>query len=82
MNRFVCRSITLDPSGGLALEYTEPAQDIRTNGLVVNKIVFVPPGSDYDNEIEDVRVAVQALLADVEEDLTLVGPIELPSEDS
>lgn len=81
MDRFACRSITLDPDGSIALEYTEPAKDFRTNGLVQNHVIFVPAKSDYDNELEDVRVAVQALLADVTQDLGLVPAVEIKEED-
>lgn len=52
---------------GIELAYMQLA-DIRQNGLQWQHRVFVPDGSDYDDEIETITDALQALLVDVLED--------------
>lgn len=66
---------------GLGLGYTRVPADIRKNGLAWQHQVFVPHGSDYDDEIEALVEAARALLADVLDDEDRAEPIELTEED-
>lgn len=66
--------------GGIELAYMQLA-DIRQNGLAWQHRVFVPDGSDYDDEIEAVTDALQALLVDVLEDEKTALPVEVPHDE-
>jgi hypothetical protein len=52
---------------GLQIAYMKEG-DAKANGLVFQRSVFVPSGSDYDDELEAVAETLRALLADVLED--------------
>lgn len=74
--RYVVRSLTLQPDGSIALEYTDIFSDLRANGLVQNHVLYVPADTDYDEELDAVHDAIQALLRDALEDLTLMEPVD------
>lgn len=59
------------------MEYTEPGVDTKVNGLVHNHVLFIPAGSDYDEGLEDFHEAMQALLCDAIEDLTLAQSVDM-----
>lgn len=71
----IVRSISF-VDGGLTLEYVTPADDIKANGVTVNHALMVPAGDDYDDEIDAVIEAVNALLEDVLEDLPVLAPMD------
>lgn len=72
--------IEIDPEG-VALSYVRIPTDIRKNGLAWRHQVIVPNGSDYDDEIEAVIEAAQALLTDVLDDEDRAEPIDLTTEE-
>lgn len=61
---------------GLGITYTRVPRDIRKNGLIWQHQVGVPHGSDYDDEIEALMEAAQALLDDVLDDEDRAEPID------
>lgn len=65
----------------VTIEYVTPEEDVKANGVTVNHALMVPAGDDYDDEIEAVFDAVQALLADVLEDLPRLEPVDLTPDD-
>lgn len=75
INRVLVRSVVFNPDGSAVLEYCIPAQDARRNGVVLNHVLSIPYGDDYDDEIDDVVDAVLALISDVLEDLPHLEPI-------
>jgi hypothetical protein len=81
--RILLRSITFQPDMSAVVEYCIPAQDARQNGVVLNHIMQVPYGDDYDDEIDAVQDAVLALIDDVLEDLPHLEPMSFskPEED-
>lgn len=68
-------------SDGVAIGYIRVPTDIRKNGLAWQHHVTVPAGTDYDDEIEALVEAAQALLADVLDDEDRAEPIEMPTEE-
>lgn len=68
-------SVTFSPEG-VALTYMRMPIDVRKNGLLWQHQVQVPLGSDYDDELEALLLAAQALLADVLEDEETAEAIE------
>lgn len=80
-NTLLVRGVTFDPDGSVVVEYCAPDQDLKANGVVVNHILMVPVGDQYDDEIETVLTAIQALLVDVLEDLPVMKPMPDPSDD-
>lgn len=66
---------------GLGLGYMRVPKDVRKNGLVWQHQVLVPHGSDYDDEIEALMDAAQALLADVLDDEDRAEPIDPPGDE-
>lgn len=73
-------SVDLD-ADGLSLAYMEFPQDVRKNGLTWQHRVFVPRGSDYDDEIDAAVEALQALLTDVLDDIDRAEPVELAEDE-
>lgn len=63
------------------IAYIRLPVDIRKNGLAWRHQVSVPAGSDYDDEIEALTEAAQALLADVLDDEDRAEPIEPMDEE-
>ena len=66
---------------GLSLTYVRYPKDVRQNGLAWQHRVLVPHGSDYDDEIEAVVDALEALLADVLDDEDRAAPIDPDEEE-
>lgn len=81
--RILLRSITFQPDMSAIVEYCIPAQDARRNGVVLNHVMQVPYGDDYDDEIDAVQDAVLALIDDVLEDLPHLEPMSFtkPEDD-
>jgi hypothetical protein len=69
---FLVQSVMIGENG-LVIDYTRPAEDVKSNGLQVTHSLFIPLGEDYDDEIEAVLEAVHDCLADAHEDLELLG---------
>lgn len=76
MDGLVINGVEVTPEGGLVIAYGRFPRDVRKNGLMWTHQVMVPPGSDYDDEIEAVTEALQALLVDVLEDEETAEPVE------
>lgn len=74
-NRVMLRTVSFEDTGAVVLEYCIPAQDARENGVVLNHILQVPYGQDYDEEIDAVHDALLALVSDVLEDLPHLEPL-------
>lgn len=77
-NRVVLRTVQFEPDGSVVIEYCIPAKDARENGVVLNHIMSVPYGQDYDDEIDAVHDAALELISDVLEDLPNLAPIRPP----
>lgn len=78
MSAFLIRGLSFDPDGSCAVEYCDAQVDGRLAGVLVNHTMFVQAGGQYDDELDAVVLAVQALLVDVIEDLDSVteAPVE------
>ena len=74
-------SVELLGDAGLSLRYLQYPKDVRKNGLTWQHQVFVPRGSDYDDELDAVDEALQALLADVLDDEDRAEPIDPEEEE-
>jgi hypothetical protein len=70
----IIRSLTFQPDGSVAVEYVEPSHDLKSNGVQLQHVCFVPIGSDYNDEIGVVEEACRLLLDDVLEDMPNLGP--------
>lgn len=79
--RLVIHGLEATPDGGVVLTYGRVPQDIRKNGLMWQHSVQIPAGSDYDEELEAVSDALQALLEDVLEDEETAEAIDLDEEE-
>lgn len=76
----VIEGIDISPDG-VSISYLRLPLDIRKNGLAWRHQVFVPAGSDYDDELEALNDAALALLADVLDDEDRAEPIEPQEEE-
>jgi hypothetical protein len=75
------RSLTFQPDGSVAVEYVTPATDVKANGLEINHVLLIPRDSDYDDELDAVMEAVNAMLEDAIEDLDTAAPFDFSSDD-
>lgn len=67
---------------GINIAYVDPG-DVKASGLVMTRQLFVPYGSEYDDEIDVVVDALNALLLDALEDfprLPAIAP-SIPDEE-
>lgn len=71
--------ITFAPEG-VQLTYSRLPDDLKKNGLVWQHNVFVPNRSDYDDELQVLVDATNALLLDVLDDEETAEHIEPPKE--
>lgn len=63
MSRHIVRACQLDAeSGGLVLEYLTPETDVRSNGMVLNRALLVPPEDAHLPLIELVEATLQTVL--------------------
>lgn len=76
-SRVLLRNVGFQPDGSVVMEYCIPSQDARSNGVVLNHVMQIPYGKDYDDEIDAVQDAVLALIDDVLEDLPHLEPLNL-----
>lgn len=65
---------------GVAMEFITLTEDLKANGVVLNHVLTVPAGDDYDDELEALTEAAHALLEDVLEDLPRLDPLPLEIE--
>ncbi len=79
-HRVQIRGISFEPDGATVLEYCIPAKDARANGVVLNHILRIPYGDQYDDEIDAVTDAALLLINDVLEDLPHLDPIQLRAD--
>lgn len=79
--RILVRSVAFQPDDSVVLEYCIPDQDARENGVVLNHVMSVPYGKDYDGEVDAVRDAVLELIDDVLEDLPHLAPLGVAQPD-
>ena len=80
----IIRGLSFDPDGGVAMEYVNPANDIKASGVMQNHTIFIPGGdrSEYLDEITALQDAAMYLLRDVLDDLPhLPVATERPAED-
>lgn len=75
--------VNLLDDGSMEIAYIHLPTDAKKNGLLWKHAVHVPVRSDYDDELEAVMDALNALLADVLEDRDTAEAVELeePDED-
>lgn len=66
---------------GVAITYMVEPDDVRVNGLVSQHRLFVPSGSDYDDELEEAEGAIKSLLADALDDLETVDHVHEKEEE-
>jgi hypothetical protein len=71
--RFLVRSVQFG-GGGLVVEYLEPSTDLKSNGVSLTKLLYVPDEPDYADGIEGVLEAAEELLVDVLVDVRDLGP--------
>jgi hypothetical protein len=78
----IIRTITMDETG-VSIEYVQPAQDIKANGVQMNHVLFIPRNDDYDDEILDLEEKALYLVRDVLEDVPDLPGIKnrTPDED-
>jgi hypothetical protein len=62
---------------GWGIGYMTIPTDIRKNGLMWQHHVFVPIGSDYDEELDAAYIALSDLLDDVLDDEERAEPVDL-----
>lgn len=75
--RPLIRAISFEAeASAVVIEYCQPDQDARVNGVLLNHTLFIPAGSDYDDEISALQTAACGLLEDVLEDLPALEPIQ------
>jgi hypothetical protein len=81
-NTPVIRGLSFQEDGGVAMEYTYPARDMKASGLVVNHTIYIPV-DDYEDEIDAISEAAVFLLRDALDDFSRADSIEdvLPPED-
>lgn len=75
IERYV-QAITVGPDGGLQIGYYTPSTDVKANGVILLSNLIVPPGDEYDDEIEAVLDAIKHLVADVLEDFPNLEAME------
>jgi hypothetical protein len=77
----VVRTIEFSPDGGLTVEYVDPEQDVKSNGLMVNHVLWIPY-EPYEDEIEKLVDTLRELVAEATRDLAMLGPpLTHPSEE-
>lgn len=63
MSDHIIRTLSRDAeTGGLAFEFLTPAKDIRSNGLVINHALLIPPEDRHLAFIEEIEAAMQGWL--------------------
>lgn len=73
----VIRNLTLNRDGSMVVEYADDVDDVRSNGLVVNHIAYLP-AEEYEDEIDRVVDAAFALVESIKADQMRLGPPESP----
>ena len=63
----VVRSVSFNQQGDMAVEFTD-TDNLKTNRMQMDSILYIPYGHDYDDEIDAVTDAVHAALVDALED--------------
>ena len=75
------RGCSLDSeTGGLVLEYLTPATDVRSNGLVLNHALLIPPEDAYLALLEQVELVLQRTLSTALAMFADAAPIDLAPE--
>lgn len=64
---------------GMEISYLR-LSDIKENGVMWRRILLVPFGADYDDEIEQLAEAIHTLIADAEDDEEVLDPMR-PADD-
>lgn len=60
---------------GIEISYLR-LKDIKENGVVFRRVVLVPFGADYDDELERLAEAIETVIADVEDDESVLEPFQ------
>ena len=68
--------LTIGPDDGLQIGYLTPEQDVKASGVMLLHTLIIPPGDQYDDEIEAVLAAIKHLVADVLEDFPDLPALE------
>jgi hypothetical protein len=76
VSRPVVRSIVFDDDGA-TVEFALP-EDVRSNGLVLNRVIRIPFGPEWGLELEACLNAIEDLLVDVLEDFGSATPRAVP----
>ncbi len=62
------QSCTFEADGGMQITYYLPDTDVKAAGVVRLQTLMVPPGAEYEDEMESARGAVSHLVRDVLDD--------------
>ena len=65
---------------GVEISYLRTT-DIKENGLVFSRVLLVPFGADYDDELERLAEAIHTLIADAEDDEDVLEPMRLGEDE-
>lgn len=80
MKTHIVRGCSVDAeTGGVVLEYLTPASDVRTNGLVVNHALLIPPEDQFAEIIDALEAALQAALTDALAMFEDAAALDVPS---
>ena len=70
---FQVSGLTIRPEG-IEISYIR-RNDVKENGLVFSRVLLVPFGADYDDELEQLAEAIHTLIADAEDDEEVLEPM-------
>lgn len=65
---------------GIEISYFR-LKDMKENGVLFRRVVLVPFGSDYDDELERLAEAIETVIADVEDDEQTLEPFKPDDDD-
>ena len=68
-------------TGGLVIEYLTPAKDVRTNGMVLNHALLVPPEDAFTELLVEVELVLQRTLSAALELFEAAPELEAAAED-
>lgn len=77
---YAIRKVEFNNDGGLTIEFLM-APDIKKNGLVMARMLTIPPTADYAEEFDAVCDALNTLLFDALDDVINTEPASAPFED-
>lgn len=61
---------------GVEIAYVRTS-DVKENGLMFRRVLLVPFGADYEDELEQLAEAIHTVVADAEDDEDVLEPMRL-----